>query len=120
MLNYLSISISKKLYLLQEQLSETSQQSVNIDSQSQSPQQYNEWDTDRETLTPNRSDSERDTPTPTRRSRPVKGTYEDVLKTVNEHFKRPRIPENRFEVYGRNVGIKLQELPKEQRIVAEK
>ncbi|XP_050563578.1 uncharacterized protein LOC126912986, partial [Spodoptera frugiperda] len=93
----------------------------------------NRSDSDRDTPTLNYSDSERDTPTPNRpdseratpitsRSRPRPGRKtltEDVLKYVNYH-KRPKLPDNRFEVFGKNVGMKLQELPKEQRILAEK
>ncbi|XP_039751715.1 uncharacterized protein LOC120627754 [Pararge aegeria] len=92
-------------------------------------------DTDRDTPTLAYSDNESDTPTPANRSdseratsisgrvrpRPKKNTLtEDVLKSVNDHFKRPKQPDNRFEVFGKNVGMKLQELPKEQRIIAEK
>ncbi|GBP23661.1 hypothetical protein EVAR_80278_1 [Eumeta japonica] len=88
-------------------------------------------DVEKDVSTPSRSDSERDVSTPSRsdsergtlrpnRSKSTKNAYEEALRSVNEHFKRPRIPENRFEVYGRNVGMKLQELPKQQRIIAEK
>lgn len=100
------------------------EQSSDTDSERDTPTP-NRSDAERDPPTPNRSDAENDTttpipskPKPTRRS--VKNTYEDVLKTVNEHFKRPKLPESRFEVYGRNVGMKLQELPKQQRILAEK
>ncbi|KAH9645338.1 hypothetical protein HF086_002964 [Spodoptera exigua] len=49
-----------------------------------------------------------------------KSLTEDVLKSVNEHFKRPKPPDNCFEVFGKNVGMTLQELSKQQRIIAEK
>ncbi|CAG4937515.1 unnamed protein product [Parnassius apollo] len=86
------------------------------------------FDVDCDTPTPGRSNVEKDTPTPGRsdterrtlrlnRSKSKKNAYEEALRNVNEHFKRPRFPENRFEVYGRSVGMKLQELPKQQRIL---
>ncbi|XP_063535902.1 uncharacterized protein LOC134745756 [Cydia strobilella] len=85
---------------------------------------YEYFDMDQDTLTPNRSDSDRDTLTPvSERSRPRLGKNtltEDVLKSVTDHFKRPKQSDNRFEVFGKNIGMKLQELPKEQRIIAEK
>ena len=44
----------------------------------------------------------------------------DVLLSVQQHFKRPAAQEDRFDVYGRNVGMKLRDLPKEQRLLAER
>lgn len=69
------------------------------------------------------SDAERTTTTSTHHRRPAKRSNtltEDVLKTVNDHFKRPRGTEDRFDIYGKNVGMKLRELPKQQRVLAEK
>ncbi|RVE45937.1 hypothetical protein evm_009410 [Chilo suppressalis] len=105
----------------------------------QSTTSINSTSYERDTPTPNRSDSdrdilnysdnERDTPTPNRSTptpisshrRPRKNKLtKEVLKSVNYHFKRPKQPDNRFEVFGKNVGMKLQELPKEQGILAEK
>lgn len=66
-------------------------------------------------------------PTPSRnRSRPTKRTLnsdslsEDVLLSVRDHFKRPAVPEDGCDVFGKMVAIKLRELPREQRLFAEK
>ncbi|KAF5281599.1 hypothetical protein FQR65_LT02919 [Abscondita terminalis] len=71
------------------------------------------------------SDDERDVSTPSStpvRFRPTKKTNtltDEVLRTVSDHFKRPKT-EDRFDVFGKNIGLKLRELPKRQRILAEK
>ena len=44
----------------------------------------------------------------------------DVLLSVQQHFKRPATIDDRFDVYGKNVAMKLRDLPQEQRIMAEK
>lgn len=44
----------------------------------------------------------------------------DVLQSVKEHFKRPILKDDRFDVFGKNVAIKLRDLPREQRLIAEK
>nr|CAI5836731.1 unnamed protein product [Callosobruchus analis] len=46
----------------------------------------------------------------------------EVLQSVNEHFKRPPVKEDRFDiqVFGKNVAMILRELPKQQRLLAEK
>ncbi|CAH2010234.1 unnamed protein product [Acanthoscelides obtectus] len=60
----------------------------------------------------------------TPRSRPGKQNQDslakDVLTTVQEHFKRPRIEEGRFDVFGKSVAIKLREMDKRQSLIAEK
>ncbi|CAK1601696.1 unnamed protein product [Parnassius mnemosyne] len=43
----------------------------------------------------------------------------DVLLTVQDHFKRPVQRDDRFDIFGKNVAMKLRDLPKEQRILAE-
>ncbi|CAH1957912.1 unnamed protein product [Acanthoscelides obtectus] len=60
------------------------------------------------------------------RSRPGKNNYDsltkDVLTTVQEHFKRPRTEEDRFDVFGKTVAMKLhvREVDKRQSLIAEK
>lgn len=44
----------------------------------------------------------------------------EVLQHVNEHFKQPKPPEDRFDVFGKNVAMKLRDLPRQQRVIAEK
>lgn len=44
----------------------------------------------------------------------------EVLHSVNEHFKRPLLKEDRFDIFGKNVAVKLRDLPKDQRLIAEK
>ncbi|CAG4995274.1 unnamed protein product [Parnassius apollo] len=43
----------------------------------------------------------------------------DVLLTVQDHFKSPVQRDDRFNIFGKNVAMKLRDLPKEQRILAE-
>lgn len=58
------------------------------------------------------------------RSRPKRNANEnlttEVLQSVQNHFKRPAITNDRFDIYGANVAAKLRDLPKHQRILAEK
>lgn len=44
----------------------------------------------------------------------------EVLLTVKDHFKQPQIRDDRFDVFGKNVAIKLRDLSNPQRIHAEK
>ena len=44
----------------------------------------------------------------------------DVLLSVNEGFSRPQMLEDRFDIFGKNVAVKLRDLPKQQRIICEK
>ncbi|XP_033607839.1 uncharacterized protein LOC117282419 [Cryptotermes secundus] len=43
-----------------------------------------------------------------------------VLLSVNEHFTRPKVQEDRFDIFGKNVAMKLQDLPMQQRLLAER
>lgn len=44
-----------------------------------------------------------------------------LLSTVKEHFKKPRTTEDRFDVIGKTVSMKLQNLLKYQKmLIAEK
>ncbi|XP_067135388.1 uncharacterized protein [Centruroides vittatus] len=68
-----------------------------------------------------------DTPVQTRRSRPPKRSRVDqesltneVLLTVKDHFNKPHVQDDRFDIFGKNVAIKLRELPKQQMLIAEK
>lgn len=92
------------------------------DDSLESPQQSSNTDPQSPLELCNESDNERNTPTPIHRPRPTrKNTLTDeVLRSVNDHFKRPRNVDDRFDVYGKNIGMKLRELPKQQRILAEK
>lgn len=58
------------------------------------------------------------------RSRPKRNANEnlttEVLQSVQNHFKRPAITNDRFDIYGANVAAKLRDLTKHQRILAEK
>lgn len=61
----------------------------------------------------------------TRGSRPPKKINEDkltneVLVSVNEHFKRPAPLEDRYDLMGKTIAIKLRALEKTQRLIAEK
>lgn len=56
-------------------------------------------------------------PKPTKRSTTLS---DEVLMTVNDHFKRPKILEDRFDFYAKNISMKLRGLPTAQRIIAEK
>lgn len=44
----------------------------------------------------------------------------EVLQSVNEHFKRPRPSEDRFDTFGKNVANVLRDVLTPQRILAEK
>ncbi|CAH1987094.1 unnamed protein product [Acanthoscelides obtectus] len=44
----------------------------------------------------------------------------EVLATVNNHFKRPRTADDRFDIVGKNVAMKLRDLTNDQRRLAEK
>ncbi|CAH4034406.1 unnamed protein product [Pieris brassicae] len=58
------------------------------------------------------------------RSRPKRYANENlttqVLQSVQNHFKRPAITNDRFYIYGANVAAKLRDLTKRERILAEK
>ncbi|VVD05954.1 unnamed protein product [Leptidea sinapis] len=58
------------------------------------------------------------------RSRPKRNANENlttqVFQSVQNHFKRPAITNDRFDIYGANVAAKLRDLTKHQRILAEK
>ncbi|CAH1959706.1 unnamed protein product [Acanthoscelides obtectus] len=43
----------------------------------------------------------------------------DVLQVVKEHFKRPLLSEDRFDIFGENVAMKLRDLPIQQRLIDE-
>lgn len=43
----------------------------------------------------------------------------EVLLSVQDHFKRPLPQDDRFDIFGENVAMKLRDLAKEQRILAE-
>nr|CAI5867244.1 unnamed protein product [Callosobruchus analis] len=62
-------------------------------------------------------------PRPPRRKRNASDSMDlpnAVLQSVNEHFKRPPVKEDRFDIFGKNVAMILRELPKQQRLLAEK
>lgn len=42
-----------------------------------------------------------------------------MLLTVKEHFKKPRTTEDRFDVIGKTVSMKLRDVPKHQMLIAE-
>lgn len=44
----------------------------------------------------------------------------DVLESVQNHFKKPVSNKDRFDIFGENVAAKLRDLIKNQRILAEK
>ncbi|XP_060847738.1 uncharacterized protein LOC132927255 [Rhopalosiphum padi] len=44
----------------------------------------------------------------------------EVLVSVRDHFKRPKIEEDRFDVISKGFAMRLRELEKRQRIIAEK
>ncbi|XP_023288150.1 uncharacterized protein LOC105696010 [Orussus abietinus] len=63
------------------------------------------------------------TSTPVLRSRPGKRLNSELtdesFRTVTDNLKRPDV-EDRFDIYGKYVGMKLRDLPKQQRILAER
>ncbi|KAJ8946660.1 hypothetical protein NQ314_008832 [Rhamnusium bicolor] len=59
------------------------------------------------------------TPSRQRPMKKPKTLTDDVLRNVNEHFTRPKV-DDRFDVYAKNINMKLRDLAKEQRIIAEK
>ncbi|XP_023241025.1 uncharacterized protein LOC111639383 [Centruroides sculpturatus] len=68
-----------------------------------------------------------DTPVQTRRSLHPKRSRVDqksltneILLTVNDHFKKPHVRDDRFDIFGKNVAMKLRGLPKQQMLIAEK
>lgn len=67
-----------------------------------------------------------DSPLSIRRKKTIRKAEEqenlatEVLHTVQEHFKKPRVQEDRFDVIGKTIAIKLRGLPKQQMLIAEK
>nr|CAI5851484.1 unnamed protein product [Callosobruchus analis] len=62
-------------------------------------------------------------PRPPRRKRNASDSMDlsnAVLQSVNEHFKRPPVKEDHIDIFGKNVAMVLRELPKQQRLLAEK
>jgi hypothetical protein len=45
---------------------------------------------------------------------------DEVPRTVKEEFNTPRVAEDRFDVFGKLVAMKLRSLPKEEMLLAEK
>lgn len=43
----------------------------------------------------------------------------EVLLSVKDHFKRPQIKDDRFDLFGKNVATKLCDLSNSQRVLAE-
>lgn len=73
----------------------------------------------------NSSDTDSTSEQTSSRARPAKRKTTDstdlsneVLHSVNEHFKRPL--DDRFDIFGKYVAMKLRELPKQQGLIAEK
>lgn len=44
----------------------------------------------------------------------------EVMTTVRDHFKRPVIRDDRYDILGKSVALRLRELPSQQKIIAEK
>lgn len=44
----------------------------------------------------------------------------DVLLSVRDHFKRPKIEEDRYDIIGKGFAVRLRDLEEKQRIIAEK
>ena len=44
----------------------------------------------------------------------------DVLLSVQNHFKRPAVLDDRFDIYAKTVAFKIRDLPNEQRLLAER
>lgn len=61
---------------------------------------------------------------PPKRSSQVSSQQADltnkVLLSVYEHFMRPKVQEDRFDIFGENVAMKLRDLPTHQRLLAER
>lgn len=44
----------------------------------------------------------------------------EILVSVKDHFKKPRLEEDRFDIIGKAIAIKLRGLPKQQMLISEK
>nr|CAI5857930.1 unnamed protein product [Callosobruchus analis] len=64
-------------------------------------------------------DSQTRRPRPSIKSNANKLTNE-VLTSVKEHFKRPAPQEDRYDLFGKTIAMKLRTLEKKQRLIAEK
>lgn len=63
------------------------------------------------------------TPRSQRRSKgkvqPEQVLENEVLLSVRDHFKKPRLEEDRFDIIGKAIAIKLRGLPQQQMLIAE-
>ncbi|KAL1516263.1 hypothetical protein ABEB36_000182 [Hypothenemus hampei] len=63
-------------------------------------------------------------PTKKRLSRPSKrnaASCNSILQTIDEHFKKPKVKEDRYDICGKNVSFKLRDMSsKTQQLLAEK
>ncbi|XP_060845222.1 uncharacterized protein LOC132924795 [Rhopalosiphum padi] len=48
------------------------------------------------------------------------GLANEVLLTVKDHFRKPAIKEDRFDMSGRTIAMKLRDLPKDQMLFADR
>lgn len=60
------------------------------------------------------------TPNTPKLTKKIKSLADEVLMSVKDHFKRPRIEEDRLDFYAKNIAMKLREITEDQRIIAEK
>ncbi|XP_023311338.1 uncharacterized protein LOC108911915 [Anoplophora glabripennis] len=44
----------------------------------------------------------------------------EILLSVKDYFRKPRLEEDRFDIIGKTIAVKLRRLPKEQMLIAEK
>lgn len=73
---------------------------------------------DEQTVTTNISANNRPQSRPPKKK--ADSIVSDVLLSVQNHFKRPAIKEDRYDVFAKSVAIKMRELSKTQRLIAEK
>lgn len=59
-------------------------------------------------------------PRPSKKSLSDQELTNDVLLSAKNHFKKPIKQDDRFDIFGKNVAIKLRDLEKNQRILSEK
>ncbi|KAJ4438834.1 hypothetical protein ANN_14787 [Periplaneta americana] len=101
-------------YKLKEMNSdEHTTESTELNSQSDTPPNSIHTDTSEQETTPTSTWS-----SPRKRSSSTLG--DEVLLCVEDHFKRHQCNGDRFDVFGKLVGMKLRDLPNNQRILAEK
>lgn len=85
-------------------------------------QQHSSESTDNNEARPTSSNSSSRLPKPSKTKRKDETITDELLESVRDYFKRPRplITEDRCDIFGKNVAMKLRALDAKQMFVAEK